>query len=222
VSTSSPFVPDAVVPRYRGARATIDPDRSRSWLGRARPIVLAHKAMFVTSLACTATALLLQTAMPRVVMAGIDRALVARQASLTPFVVALVILALTRAAVSFVSRYFLYRVAFEIEYDLRTIVYEQLTRLSFSFYDRVQSGQLISRANSDIRSVQMYLTFAPSILVQCLSAVGGHHDREAVRFQYRAVLDRPVAVGFREKDRPAHARHLHSRPAQGRRWAHHS
>src|SRR4030095_3177998 len=42
---------------------------------------------------------------------------------------------------------------------------------SFSFYDRVQSGQLISRANSDIRSVQMYLTFAPSILVQCSVAV---------------------------------------------------
>ena len=32
---------------------------------------------------------------------------------------------------------------------------------SFSFYDRVQSGQLISRANSDIRSVQMFLAFAP-------------------------------------------------------------
>ena len=33
--------------------------------------------------------------------------------------------------------------------------------MSFPFYDRVQSGQLISRANSDIRSVQMYMTFAP-------------------------------------------------------------
>jgi ATP-binding cassette subfamily B protein len=171
VTTASPFVPDAVAPRYRDARATIDPDRSRSWLGRAKPIVLAHKAMFITSLACTATALLLQTAMPRVVMAGIDRALVAHRSSVSPFVVALVVLAVVRVCVSFVSRYFLYRVAYEIEYDLRTIVYEHLTRLSFSFYDRVQSGQLISRANSDIRSVQMYLTFAPSILVQCLSAV---------------------------------------------------
>ena len=47
--------------------------------------------------------------------------------------------------------------AFELEYDLRTIIYEHLTPLSFSFYDRVQSGQLISRANSDIRSVQMFL-----------------------------------------------------------------
>ena len=39
-------------------------------------------------------------------------------------------------------------------------MYEHLSRMSFSFYDRVQSGQLISRANSDIRSVQMYLAFA--------------------------------------------------------------
>ena len=43
--------------------------------------------------------------------------------------------------------------------------------MSFAFYDRVQSGQLISRANSDIRSVQMYMTFAPLILVQCSLAV---------------------------------------------------
>ena len=46
-------------------------------------------------------------------------------------------------------------------------MYEHLSRMSFSFYDRVQSGQLISRANSDIRAVQMYLAMAPFIIVQC-------------------------------------------------------
>ena len=43
--------------------------------------------------------------------------------------------------------------------------------MSFSFYDRVQSGQLISRANSDIRSVQMFLTFAPLVALSLLSFV---------------------------------------------------
>jgi ATP-binding cassette subfamily B protein len=38
--------------------------------------------------------------------------------------------------------------------------------MSFGFYDRVQSGQLISRANSDIRSVQMFLAFGPFFMVQ--------------------------------------------------------
>ncbi len=66
---------------------------------------------------------------------------------------------------------FLFKTAYNIEYDLRNVIYEHLTRMSFPFYDRVQSGQLISRANSDIRSVQMYMTFAPLILVQCSIAV---------------------------------------------------
>ena len=58
--------------------------------------------------------------------------------------------------------------------------------MSFPFYDRVQSGQLISRANSDIRSVQMYLTFAPSILVQCSVAV--------VAFAYMLSINVPLAL----------------------------
>jgi len=55
--------------------------------------------------------------------------------------------------------------AYHIETDLRSVVYRHLTRLSFSFYDRIQSGQVISRANSDIRSVQMFLAFAPLIMI---------------------------------------------------------
>ena len=63
------------------------------------------------------------------------------------------------------------KAAYRIEYDLRNIIYEHLSRMSFSFYDRVQSGQLISRANSDIRQVQMYLAMAPTVFVQCSVAV---------------------------------------------------
>ncbi len=59
------------------------------------------------------------------------------------------------------SRYFLFRSAYSIEYDLRVLMYRHMARMSFGFYDRVQSGQLISRANSDIRSVQMFLAFGP-------------------------------------------------------------
>src|SRR6202034_4250067 len=47
------------------------------------------------------------------------------------------------------------------------------------------SGQLISRANSDIRSVQMYLTFAPMILVQCSIAL--------VAFAFMLSISVPLA-----------------------------
>ena len=41
-------------------------------------------------------------------------------------------------------------------------MYERLTELSFDFWDRTQSGQVISRANTDIRSIQLLLPSARS------------------------------------------------------------
>src|ERR1700677_252800 len=91
--------------------------------------------------------------------------------SLHSDVISIVIVGVLAGVAGIVSRQFLYNTAYNVEADLRTLIYEHLTWLSFSFYDRVQSGQLISRANSDIRSVQMYSIFAPLIIVQCFIGV---------------------------------------------------
>jgi ATP-binding cassette subfamily B protein len=97
-----------------------------------------------------------------------------------------VALGLATGVSGYISRLFLYKTAYRIEFDLRNIIYEHLTKMSFSFYDRVQSGQLISRANSDIRSVQMYMTFAPLILVQCSIAL--------VAFGFMLSINVPLAL----------------------------
>ena len=73
--------------------------------------------------------------------------------------------------INYLARRYLLRTAYEIEYDLRNIIYAHLVRMPFGFYDRVQTGELMSRSSSDIRAVQMYLAFGPSILVQCTIAV---------------------------------------------------
>ena len=133
------------------------------------PLLLARKGRFALAMFCSVVGLIAQIAVPRVVMAAIDRALDARTAPMSTFITALVAIGLVRAVFTFAHRNLLYRVAYDLEYDLRVSMYEHFSRLSFSFYDSVQSGQLISRANSDIRSVQMFLTFAPLIGLQMLS-----------------------------------------------------
>lgn len=162
------FAPVGVEARYPAPAAGIDPDRSKAWFRRILPVVLAHKAIFAGALGATVIAVGSQVAIPRVLMAGID-ALEAGSSSITGFVVALVALGLARGGFGFVSRYGMFRTAYAIEYDLRNMLYEHLSRLSFSFYDRVQSGQLISRANSDIRAVQLFLAFAPMMAVTLLT-----------------------------------------------------
>ena len=160
---ASPFEPVAVERRYPRPRATIDPDPDKGWLRRLLPVVGAHKWLFGGSLTLALLSMLLQVAIPAVIRNAIDTALDDRSAALGGFVAWVLVLGLGRALLTFVFRYGLYRMAFEIDTDLRVILYEHLSRLSFSFYDRTQSGQVISRANSDIRSVQLFLVFAPLI-----------------------------------------------------------
>ena len=164
---NSPFVPIGVTPRYPPPRRNIDSDRSKSWLRRVVPVALAHKWIFGAALVISFLGLVVQVQIPKLVGEGIDDAIRTTRTPLSHYVIILVVLALVRFAANYISRLFLLLTAYRIEYDLRNIVYEHLSRMSFSFYDRVQSGQLISRANSDIRSVQMYLSQAPFILVQC-------------------------------------------------------
>jgi ATP-binding cassette subfamily B protein len=88
---------------------------------------------------------------------------------LASYVGLMAVIGVVRIASAAYYRYGLSRLAYHIETDLRSILYERLIRLPFSFYDRVQSGQIISRANSDIRSIQMLLAFAPMMIVSWLS-----------------------------------------------------
>ncbi len=179
------FVPIAEEARSEAPRATIDPDRSLTWLRRVLPIMKAHKGIFITSLTLSFVGLVLQVQIPNLLGNAIDNSITAHTVPLSNYVWWVVGLGVVGGIATYISRRFLFETAYSIEYDLRNIIYEHLTKMSFSFYDRVQSGQLISRANSDIRSVQMYMTFAPMILVQCSIAV--------VAFIYMLAIDVPLA-----------------------------
>jgi ATP-binding cassette subfamily B protein len=180
------FVPSGIESRYRPPRAWIDPDKSKSWLGRARPIVLSHKRTLVTALGLSFVALLLQVQIPNLLNHAVTNSLERHTVPLSHYTWLVFGLAVAAGISAYVSRLFLMRTAYAIEFDLRNMLYVHLTRMEFGFYDRVQTGQLISRANSDIRSVQMYLTFGPAILVQCAIAV--------VAFIYMLTINVPLAL----------------------------
>jgi ATP-binding cassette subfamily B protein len=167
----SRYEPVGVAPIAGPPRANIDPDRSRGWYRRVWPLLRARRVAFGAALGAALVAMVTSVVVPLVTMRAIDDALVDQTHSLTPYLVVLLAMAAVRAALTWWYRRTLYTVAYDLEYDLRTIVHGHLTRMPFAFYDRVQSGQLISRANSDIRSVQLYCTFAPLIALNALSVL---------------------------------------------------
>ena len=152
--------------KYKGPRARISRDQNLTWWRRIMPIIASHRLTFFTAIGLSFVSLVFQTLVPNMLnhaVTGIET----HSAGLHGEVLRILLVGLAAGVTGIISRQYVYYTAYNVEADLRSLIYEHLTWLSFSFYDRVQSGQLISRANSDIRSVQMYSSFAPLIMVQC-------------------------------------------------------
>ncbi|MHB1988727.1 MAG: ABC transporter ATP-binding protein [Acidimicrobiales bacterium] len=149
------------------------------------PIVTAHRSSFLVALVLSFAGLVLQVQIPNLLNKAIDNSIVRHVVPLSFYVWWIIGLGVAGGVTGYISRLAIYKTAYSIEFDLRNIIYDHLAKMSFSFYDRVQSGQLISRANSDIRSVQMYMTFAPLILVQCSIAI--------VAFGFMLSINLPLA-----------------------------
>ncbi len=74
-------------------------------------------------------------------------------------VAAIVVVGIAKAALMVGRRVISGRQALAIEKDMRERLYGHLLRLSFGFYDRNQTGQLMSRATVDLQSVRFFLGF---------------------------------------------------------------
>jgi ATP-binding cassette subfamily B multidrug efflux pump len=76
--------------------------------------------------------------------------------------------AIAGSVFSFVQGVLAARTAQGIAYDLRNQLYAKIQSLSFSYHDRAQTGQLLTRATSDVEMVRMFVGMG---FIQLLSAV---------------------------------------------------
>lgn len=139
----------------------IDPDPSKGWFRRLLPVIRARRATFIMVLVTGLSGLALQVSVPMVLREAVDVAVDQRGGGLEGHVLILVVMAAASFGLRFTYRYLLFGTACRIETDLRSQIYDHLTRLSFSYYDHMPAGEVISRANSDIRSIQLLLAFGP-------------------------------------------------------------
>jgi ATP-binding cassette subfamily B protein len=171
IPTATDLEPVAVSARHQAPGTTIDPDTELGWLRRLLPIVKQHRRPLTIGALTGLVALVLQVAVPAVARSAIDATSAGNRDDLTSWVIVLLALAVGRFVFGVTYRFSLFQLAWSVETDLRALLYDHLTTLSFSYYDRTQSGQVISRANSDIRSIQVLLAFAPLVMMSGLAFI---------------------------------------------------
>ncbi len=74
-------------------------------------------------------------------------------------VLAVILVGIARAIFMVGRRLISGRQALGVEFDMRSALYAHLVRLSFGFYDRHQTGQLMSRATVDLQSIRFFLGY---------------------------------------------------------------
>jgi ATP-binding cassette, subfamily B, bacterial len=110
-------------------------------------------ALGVTMMAVT-------TVLPLVTRTIIDDGLTRRVPGVLPREIALLmLLALVRWAAGGLRRNLSGRVGTDVEYDLRNRLGRHLLALEPAYHDRVQTGQLLSRATSDIRALRYFISW---------------------------------------------------------------
>ncbi len=156
---------------YPPPKNSINPDTDLGWIKRLLPVARSHRRPLIIGVCVGSVALILNVAVPAIGKEAIDSTIAGNREELTIWALILIVVGLGRFATGALYRISLFRVAWGVETDLRALLYSHLTKLSFSYFDRTQSGQVISRANSDIRSIQVLLAFGPLIGMSIISFI---------------------------------------------------
>jgi ATP-binding cassette, subfamily B, multidrug efflux pump len=106
---------------------------------------------------------------PQLIRIAIDEGIALRELNVILLAVGgLAAAALLRGLFTFLQGYLAERASQGVAFDLRNELFAKIERLGFGYYDRVETGQLVTRLTSDVEQIR---TFAGTGVVQMAAAV---------------------------------------------------
>src|SRR3954471_14078215 len=117
-------------------------------------------------------------------------------------IVSILAVGLLRAVLMLGRRFISGKQAIAVEWDMRDALYAHLLRLSFGYFDRHQTGQLMSRATVDLQTVRFFLGYGLIFFAQhivtivCVTAVLFFYDWQLALIAL-AITPALVGVAYR-------------------------
>jgi ABC-type multidrug transport system fused ATPase/permease subunit len=125
-----------------------------------------YRRAVILSFVLAAAAMVASVAIPWLVGRAIDRVRAHDTAGLRTYAIAVAVAGLVSLVLTVARRLIAGRVSLGVEYDLRNGVYAHLQALELGFFDRQQTGQLMSRSTVDLQGVRFFLGYGLVFMAQ--------------------------------------------------------
>ncbi|MEA2227347.1 MAG: ATP-binding cassette, subfamily bacterial, partial [Solirubrobacteraceae bacterium] len=134
--------------------------------GRLLSFLRPYRRGVTISALLAAAAMAMTAAIPWLVGRAIDQIRAGDRVGLRELVIAVLVAGALRLALTVARRLVAGRVSLGVEQDLRQRMYGHLQSLELGFFDRQQTGQLMSRATVDLQSVRFFLGYGLIFMLQ--------------------------------------------------------
>jgi ATP-binding cassette subfamily B protein len=129
-------------------------------LRRGVGLMRDHRLVLVISIVLAIAGQVFTIAIPWATGRVVDEAMKPKDTDQLKYLIGLILaLAIGRFIIMYLRRIISGTMAVNIERDLRNLVYHHLLSLSFPFFDRNQTGQIMSRATVDLTTLRLYLGY---------------------------------------------------------------
>ena len=138
-------------------------DGKDAWLRRLLAYIWRYKKIVLIASASSLAIAGIGVVVPLVQRTIIDGVIVHGNQPVLPWALALIGIALLNFVVSRARRYLGGRIGIEVQNDLRTEVFDSLSRLDGRGQDNLETGQIVARSSSDINMVSQLIGMGPML-----------------------------------------------------------
>lgn len=131
------------------------------WIRRLLAASWRHRGLVITVVISSAIGVGLEAVSPLLIRLGVNDAIAGRTNRLLMLTLVLAALAALRFVGAFLRRYLAGKLALDVQHDLRQAVFTSVSRLDGGKQDALRTGQVVSRANSDLQLVQGFMSMIP-------------------------------------------------------------
>ena len=140
------------------------PGAQNAWLRRLAGYCARHRRLAVMALAGSLVATLVQAGIPLIMAWIVDSAILDHDEPIWLGATVLIVAGLLSFGGVYTRRYRGGQLSLDVQHDLRTELFESLERLDGARQDQLHTGQIVSRAISDLNMVQSLLAQVPMLL----------------------------------------------------------